>query len=33
MQLRAKPHCARIYKEKVRATKKNELMETVIVGR
>jgi hypothetical protein len=27
MQLRANPHYGRIYKEKVKATKKNELME------
>jgi hypothetical protein len=33
MQLRAKPHCGRIYKEKIRATKKNELMEKVLGGR
>jgi hypothetical protein len=29
MQLRASPHCGRVYREKVRA-KKNELIENVI---
>jgi hypothetical protein len=32
MQLRASPHCGRVYREKVRA-KKNELMENVLVER
>jgi hypothetical protein len=32
MQLRAKPHCGRIYREKVRV-KKNKLMENVLVRR
>jgi hypothetical protein len=32
MQLRASPHCGRVYREKVRA-KKNELIEDVLVRR
>jgi hypothetical protein len=30
MQLRASPHCGRVYREKVRA-KKNELIENVLI--
>jgi hypothetical protein len=33
MQLRANPHCGRIYREKVKATKKNELIENLSVER
>jgi hypothetical protein len=29
----AAAHCGRVYREKVRATKKNELMENVLVRR
>jgi hypothetical protein len=32
MQLRASPHCGRVYREKVRA-KKHELIENVLVIR
>jgi hypothetical protein len=32
MQLRANPHCGKIYKEKVRA-KKSELIENVLIRR
>jgi hypothetical protein len=31
MQLRASPHCGRVYREKVRANKKHELIEKVLV--
>jgi hypothetical protein len=31
MQLRASPHCGRVYREKVRANKKYELIEKVLV--
>jgi hypothetical protein len=30
MQLRASPHCGKVYKEKVRA-KKNELIENILI--
>jgi hypothetical protein len=33
MQLRASPHCGRVYREKVRATKKNELIENLLIRR
>jgi hypothetical protein len=33
MQLRANSHCGRIYKDKVRAIKKKEFMENVLVRR